>query len=337
MAITLKQLSEYLAAELRGEGDAIITSVATLSKAGAGQLSFLSNPKYKSQLVDTKAGVVLISESEAEECPVNALIVKDPYLSYAKAVALIYPEHREAAGIHPSAVVDSSASVSEQAWIAANAVIEASAVIGDGVQIGSGSVIGRNVHIADNTLLHANVSIYANCKIGSRCIIHSGATVGADGFGFANDSGAWVKIQQVGAVSIGNDVEIGANTSIDCGAIDDTVIEDGVKLDNLIQIGHNVHIGQFTAVASHTAIAGSTIIGKNCTIAGAVAIAGHIEICDNVFITGMSMVSKTITESGVYSSAIPAEKNKEWNKRVARFSRLDRLIKRVQVLENDKN
>ena len=333
MAVTVAQLAQQLGGRIEGDAESLISGVATLAHALPGQLTFLANAKYHHQLAETNASAVLVRESEAAGCPVTAIIVSDPYLSYAKAVAYLYPEHREPGGIHPRATVDESSSIDPSAWIGANVVVEAGASIGRGVQISPGCVIGRNVNIGVDTRLHANVSLYAEVKIGERCLLHSGAVIGSDGFGFANDNGHWLKIQQIGRVIVGNDVEIGANCAIDSGAIGDTVIEDGVKLDNLIQIAHNVRIGAHTAMAGHSAVAGSSVIGKHCAIGGAVGIVGHLEICDNVTITAMSLVSKSILEQGVYSSGLPVEKNREWNKRVARLGQLEKLNNRVRQLE----
>ncbi|VAW87738.1 UDP-3-O-[3-hydroxymyristoyl] glucosamine N-acyltransferase [hydrothermal vent metagenome] len=333
MAITVAQLALQLDGRIVGDADGLINSVATLDHALPGQLTFLANTKYQHQLAETTAGAVLVRESEAAGCPVTAIIVNDPYLSYAKAVASLYPEHREPGGIHPQATVDESASIDPSAWIGANVVVEAGATIGQGVQISPGCVIGRNVDIGVDTRLHANVSLYAEVKIGERCLLHSGVVIGSDGFGFANENGHWLKIQQIGRVIVGNDVEIGANCAIDSGAIGDTIIEDGVKLDNLIQIAHNVRIGAHTAIAGHSAVAGSSVIGKHCAIGGAVGIVGHLDICDNVTITAMSLVSKSISEPGVYSSGLPVEGNREWNKRVARLGQLGKLNNRVSQLE----
>lgn len=333
MAITVAQLALQLDGRIVGDADGLINSVATLDHALPGQLTFLANTKYQHQLAETTAGAVLVRESEAAGCPVTAIIVNDPYLSYAKAVASLYPEHREPGGIHPQATVDESASIDPSAWIGANVVVEAGATIGQGVQISPGCVIGRNVDIGVDTRLHANVSLYAEVKIGERCLLHSGVVIGSDGFGFANENGHWLKIQQIGRVIVGNDVEIGANCAIDSGAIGDTIIEEGVKLDNLIQIAHNVRIGAHTAIAGHSAVAGSSVIGKHCAIGGAVGIVGHLDICDNVTITAMSLVSKSISEPGVYSSGLPVEGNREWNKRVARLGQLGKLNNRVSQLE----
>lgn len=333
MALTVAQLAEQLGATIQGDENLLIDGVAPLSEASSSQLSFLANPKYQNQLVGTGAGAVLLRESDAVECPSTALVVADPYLSYAKAVALLFPSQQRPGGAHPRAVIDELAEIDESAWIAANVVVEAGAKIAAGVQIGPGCVVARNVEIGADSVLHANVSLYADTCIGERVIIHSGAVLGSDGFGFANDAGQWLKIQQLGRVVVGNDVEIGANCTLDCGAIGDTVIEDGVKLDNLIQIAHNVRIGAYTAMAGHSAVAGSTTIGKYCAIGGAVGIVGHLKICDNVTITAMSLVSKSISNPGVYSSGMPAEANKDWNKRVAHLRQLEQLGKRVRKLE----
>lgn len=336
MMLTVAELAEQLGARVVGDLQATIDGVATLSRANANQLTFLANSKYQQQLADCEAGAVLIREEELSSCPVTALVVKDPYLCYAKAVALLYPSHREPGGIHPRAWVDETAKVDASAWLGANVVVEAGATIEAGVQIAAGCVVGRNVAIGSDSQLHANVTLYDGTQVGERCIIHSGAVLGSDGFGFANEQGSWLKIQQVGSVIVGNDVEIGANCAIDRGAIDDTVIEDGVKLDNLIQVAHNVRIGAHTAMAGHSAVAGSTTIGKYCAIGGAVGIVGHLKICDNVTVTAMSLVSKSITQAGVYSSGMPVETNKEWNKRVARIGQLDKLSKRVRQVEQTK-
>ncbi len=333
MAITAAQLAQQLGGRIVGDTDGLIAGVATLAHALPGQLSFLANAKYQHQLAETRAGAVLVRESEAASCPVTTIIVDDPYLSYAKAVAYLYPEHREPGGIHPRAVIDDSASVDPSAWVGANVVVEAGATIGQGVQISPGCVIGRGVAVGNDTRLHANVTLYAEVEIGQRSLLHSGVVIGSDGFGFANDNGRWLKIQQIGRVIVGDDVEIGANCTIDSGAIGDTVIEDGVKLDNLIQIAHNVRIGAHTAMAGQSGVAGSSVIGKYCAIGGAVGVVGHIDICDHVTITAMSLVRKSISESGVYSSGMPAEVNREWNRRVARIAQLDKLNNRVRQLE----
>jgi UDP-3-O-[3-hydroxymyristoyl] glucosamine N-acyltransferase len=247
--------------------------------------------------------------------------------------AVIRPAPEIKPGVHPSAVVAESAAVADSACIGANAVVEDGATIGENSCIGAGSFVGPDCVIGSDCRLHANVTIVRNVRIGDRCIFHSGSVIGADGFGNAMTADGWVKVPQVGGVTIGNDVEIGSCTTVDCGAIDDTVIEDGVRLDNQIQIAHNVHVGEHTAMATGVAVAGSAIIGKRCLLAGMVGVAGHITICDDVTVNGKAMVSKNITEPGAYASMFPIEPVSDWNRRVAKFRRLDKLMQRVTKLE----
>jgi len=333
MVLTLAEIARQLGGDLQGDGGIEISGVATLTGAQTGQISFLANPKYQKQLFETAASAVLLRPQDAPFCEAPCIKVADPYLAYAMVVALLNPPKTAPAGIHPSAVVDESAQVDATASIGPQCVVEAGAVIAAGVQLGAGCLVDERAAIGRDSTLKANVTIYHNCVIGERGIIHSGAVIGSDGFGFANDQGRWVKIQQIGQVIVGDDVEIGANTAIDRGAIDDTVIGDGVKVDNLVQIAHNVRIGDHTAIAGQSGVAGSTEIGKNCAIAGMVGIAGHIKICDNVTFTGKTMVIKSIAEPGIYSSGLPAEANKNWNKKLARMRQLDDMAKRLKQLE----
>jgi UDP-3-O-[3-hydroxymyristoyl] glucosamine N-acyltransferase len=333
---TLFELAERLDAQLIGDATCSVASIATLENAGAGQLSFLSNSKYRKFLTQTAASAVLISADDAAFVApgVNALLVKDPYIAFAKVAQLLDSTPDAAAGIHASAVIDSSVSLGANVAIGANAVIAAGAQIGDNVQIGAGCFIGQAAVIGDNSKLWANVTLYHQVRIGSRCIIHSGAVIGADGFGFANERGNWLKIPQTGTVIVGDDCEIGANTTIDRGAIDDTLIGNNVIIDNQCQIAHNVRIGDHTAMAGCSVIAGSTKIGRYVIIGGAVVINGHIEICDGAHITGMAMVMKPITEKGVYSSGIPATTNLEWRKNTAKLRQIEQLFQRVKQLES---
>lgn len=332
---SLSQLATYLDAELVGESDYLIHRIATLQSAEAGCISFVANPAYQKYLATTHAGALIISAGLAEEFAGNKLVVANPYLSYARLTALFDIRPPAYAGIHPSAVVDASAEVGEGVSIAANAVIGARASLGAGVLVGAGTVIGEDSCIGAGTRLAANVTVYHGVTLGRDCIIHSGAVLGADGFGFAPQEREWIKIQQLGGVVIGDRVEIGANTAVDRGALDNTVLGDGVKLDNLVQIGHNVRIGNNTAIAAHTAIAGSAVLGENCTISGCVGIAGHLTIADNVHVTGMSMVSSSILESGSYSSGTPLATTPEWRKNAARFRRLDSMAMRLRTLEKN--
>ncbi|GHG64601.1 UDP-3-O-acylglucosamine N-acyltransferase [Alishewanella longhuensis] len=334
--ILLSVLAEKLNAELHGDAACGVSAVASLEKAGPGQLSFLSNNKFRSYLTTTQAGAVLI---KAEDAPfvapgVSTLVVADPYVAFAKAAQLLDTTPRSAvSGIHPSAVIDPSAQIAVDAAIGAKAVISANAVIASGVQIGAGCFIGEGAEVGVNTRLWANVTVYHKVKIGERCVVQSGAVIGADGFGFANERGQWLKIPQTGAVIIGDDCEIGANTCIDRGAIENTVIGNNVIIDNLCQIAHNVKIGDHTAMAGCTTIAGSTTIGKYCIIGGAAVINGHIDICDGAQVSGMAMLMKPVTEKGVYTSGLPATSNAEWRRNTAKLRQIDQLYQRVKQLE----
>ncbi len=332
-AFTLHELAQLLSAELHGNGAELISAVATLENAAHGQITFLSNSKYRKFLQQTHASAVLISASELEFCPVAALVVPDPYVAFAKVAQLLDSTPRAATAISSSAQIDASAQLGRDVAIGHHAVISAGAVIGDQVQIGAGCFIGEGAVIGAGTKVWPNVSIYHRVRIGADCIIHSGAVLGADGFGFANQRGNWLKIPQVGTVIIGDRCEIGASTTIDRGALEDTVIGTNCIIDNQVQIAHNVQIGDHTAIAGCTVVAGSTKIGKYCIIGGACAINGHMEICDGVQITGMSMIIKSITEKGIYSSGMPAATNLEWRKNSARYRQLDQMYQRLRELE----
>ena len=336
---TLLEIADYLGASLVGDKAHRISGMATLELASSEQLSFLANPKYKKFLETTQAGCVLIQTELAESVVGNAIVCDDPYLAYAKVSALFAAKDTMPQGqnIHPSAVIGEGVTIAENITIAANVVIERDCVIGDFTCIGAGSVIAPNVVIGEHSLLHANVSVYAATVMGDHCIIHSGAVIGADGFGFAPSTKGWQKIHQLGRVVLGNYVEIGASTTIDRGALADTVIGDGVKIDNQVQIAHNVQIGKNTAIAASTAIAGSTIIGESCTIAGCVGIVGHITIASHVHISGMTMVSKSIKQPGSYSSGVPMSETKMWRKNAARFGQLDQIARQVKAQEKNQS
>ncbi len=319
---TLGELAVRFGLELRGSPDLRVNRVATLQNAGEGGISFFANPRYRKQLEATAATAVVISAENAAWCPVAALVIANPYLSYARIAALLHPTPAAPPGIHPSAVVGAGARIDASASIAAQTVVEDGAEIGPRCFVGPGCIVQRGVRIGADSRLVARVTLCPDTRLGERCILHPGVVIGADGFGFAMDQRTWVKIPQIGGVRIGDDVEIGANTTIDCGAIEDTVIENGVKLDNQIQIGHNVTIGEHTAIASCTGISGSTTIGKRCIIGGLVGMAGHLTIADDVIITGFSMISASIRRPGSYSSGIPAEETKVWWRRVAQFRKL---------------
>jgi len=330
---TLEQLAKYVGGELSGldvgKSDGDIKQVATLDDAQEGQIAFLFDRGYRKFLKITRASAVVLREQDAEGCPVPAIITKDPYLAYAKIAGYLNPSRATSGSIHFSAVVHDKAKVDPTADIAANSVIENDVVIGANVLIGPGCVIGEGAEIDDYTRLVANVTVCHHVSIGKRSLIHPGAVVGSDGFGLARDGAAWVKIPQIGSVTIGDDVEIGANTTIDRGAIKDTIIENGVKLDNQVQVAHNVRIGEHSALAGCVGVAGSATIGKRCMLGGGVGIAGHLEIADDVTITGMSMVTKTIKEAGAYSSGWSVREARQWRRTVARVHRLDSTDNKV--------
>ena len=333
MSYRLGELAERLGAGLRGDPDVVVDRVAALYAAGPRDVTFLSNRRYRPYLKETRAGAVILAPRFAGDCPVPALVLDNPYLGYARAATLLSPPPETAPGVAASAVIEQGARVAPDASVGAHCVVEAGASVGAGTSLGPGSFLGRCSSIGPRGRVAARVAICGNVTIGARVVIHPGAVIGADGFGIANDGGVWVKIPQLGGVRIGDDVEIGANTTIDRGALEDTVIEDGVKLDNLIQIGHNVRIGAHTAVAAGVAIGGSTRIGSRCTIAGAASVAGHLEIADDVHITATSAVPKSIGRAGVYSSGMPVRESRVWRRNVARLGRLDDMARRLRALE----
>jgi UDP-3-O-[3-hydroxymyristoyl] glucosamine N-acyltransferase len=335
MTATLKlgQLAEFLGATLRGDAEKAITGLATLQEAGPAQLSFLANPQYRKYLPDSKAGAVLLKAADAEGYTGDALVVADPYLAYARISHLFDPKPKAAAGVHPTAVVAADAQVDPSASIGAFAVIESGACIGPAVTVGAHCFIGARSVVGEGGWLAPKVTLYHDVRIGKRVVIQSGAVLGGEGFGFANEKGVWQKIAQIGGVTLGDDVEVGVNTAIDRGALADTVIGNGVKLDNQIQIAHNVQVGDNTAMAACVGISGSTKIGANCMLAGGVGLVGHIEICDGVFVTGMTMVTRSITEPGAYSSGTAMQPAAEWRKSAARIRQLDDMSRRLQQVE----
>ncbi|MBX9446633.1 UDP-3-O-(3-hydroxymyristoyl)glucosamine N-acyltransferase [Dickeya chrysanthemi] len=332
-SIRLDALAQQLDAQLHGDGDIVITAVASMHSAQAGQITFLSDSRYREQLGSTQASAVVLTEADLPFCNIAALVVKNPYLAYARMAQLMDTTPAPAQGIAPSAVIAPDARLGDGVSVGANAVIESGVELGDGAVIGAGCFIGKNARIGAGTRLWANVTIYHNVVLGEKCLIQSGAIIGSDGFGYANDRGNWIKIPQLGTVIIGDRVEIGASTTIDRGALDDTIIGDGVIIDNQCQIAHNVVIGDNTAVAGGVIMAGSLKIGRYCMIGGASVINGHMEICDKVTVTGMGMVMRPITEPGVYSSGIPLQPNKVWRKTAALVMNIDEMSKRLKAVE----
>ena len=330
---TLEELATLLDAKLIGDAKCEIYGLGTLSNAKSGQLSFLSNPAYISQLATCQASAVIIDEKFAGSCTTNRLISPEPYLCFAKATSLFNFAPIVPSGIHPSAVIHATAQLADSVAIAANAVIESGVTIGAGTIVGAGSVVEANCRIGENCEIHSNVTLYHSVAIGSNVIIHSGAVIGADGFGFASDGKQSLKIYQLGSVQIGDSVDIGAGTTIDRGAIEDTIIEDGVKIDNQVQIGHNCRIGAHTIICGCTAIAGSVTIGKHCIMGGASGAVGHITIADRVQVSAMSLVSQSITEPGMYSSGTGHMKTSEWKRNIVRFQQLDSIAKRLKEIE----
>ncbi|WP_159655246.1 UDP-3-O-(3-hydroxymyristoyl)glucosamine N-acyltransferase [Vibrio atypicus] len=332
-AISLAELATITGGELHGDANAMVTMVAPMDKAQEGHVTFLSNPKYAKHLANCQATVVMVKEAQREACTGNALVVADPYVAFAKVAQALDTTPAPATLIAPSAVVADDAMVGENVSIGANAVIESGVVLGDNAVIGAGCFIGKNAKIGAYTKLWSNVSIYHEVVLGEHCLVQANTVIGSDGFGYANEKGEWIKIPQLGTVVIGNRVEIGSCTTIDRGALEDTIIEDNVILDNQLQIAHNVQIGYGTAMAGGTIVAGSTKIGKYCIIGGGTVINGHIEIVDGVTITGMGMVMRGISDKGMYSSGIPLQPNKEWRKTATRVHRIDDMNKRLKAVE----
>ncbi|APZ43230.1 UDP-3-O-(3-hydroxymyristoyl)glucosamine N-acyltransferase [Acidihalobacter ferrooxydans] len=332
---TLGQLAQLLNARLIGCADAQVDCAAALSSATATALTFMVGRRHLEELRHTKAGAVLLEERWARQCPVPALIVDNPHVAFARALTLLYPSRSNESGIHPSATIAPDAQIAPTASIGPNVVISAGCRIDDEVVIGPGCVLMEKARIGTGSQLVARVFVGADCRIGQRCLVHPGVVIGADGFGLAQENGRWLKVPQIGRAVIGDDVEIGANTTIDRGAVEDTLIGDGVKLDNLIQIAHNVQIGENTAIAGCVGIAGSAIVGSGCTIGGGVGIAGHLKIADNVHVTGMSLVASDLERSGPYSSSLPAQSMRQWQKNAARLRHLDDMARTLKRLETE--
>jgi UDP-3-O-[3-hydroxymyristoyl] glucosamine N-acyltransferase len=313
-----------------GEVSTPLTGVATLDSAGPREIAFLANPKYRGRLASTLAGAVILGPGDRDAGTMPRIVSDNPYAYYARTVALFNPEPPIVPGIHPFAQVDGSAQVGASAQIGAFVVIGPGSRIGENVRIGEGTFIGAGAEIGEGTRLHPRVTIYDGCRLGMRCIVHSGVVIGGDGFGMARDDGRWLKIPQIGSVRIGNDVEIGANTTIDRGALDDTVIGDGVKLDNQIQVGHNCVIGEHTVIAGCTGISGSVTIGSHCMIGGGVGFVGHIAIGDRVTISGFTFVTKSISEPGTYTSGMPVMPHADWLRNASLLRQLHRKIGRLK-------
>ncbi len=332
----LDTLASRFGLEVRGDRSTVIRGVATLVAADSSQLAFLANPRYSAQLADTRAGAVVLTSAQVDACPVPALVARDPYVAYARIADLFRRRPAAHAGVHPSAVVADDAEVSPTASVGPLCVIESGARIDDGVILGPHCIIGERCHVGAQSHLESRVTLVADVRLGQRVLIHPGAVIGADGFGLAVHEGHWIKVPQLGGVRIGDDCEIGCNTTIDRGALEDTVLEEDVRLDNLIQIAHNVHVGAHTAMAGCAAVAGSARIGRWCMIGGNAGILGHLEVADHVVVTAKSLVTRSIREAGEYSSGVPLQNNTAWRKNAARFKHLDDMARRLRALEKEK-
>jgi UDP-3-O-[3-hydroxymyristoyl] glucosamine N-acyltransferase len=334
MALSLGALAEKIGGELHnGDPGCEITSVATLQSAAAGDISFLANKGYRKYLAATQASAVILAPEHVPACPVAAIVSTNPYAAYARAAALLTSRIPERQGIHQAATIGDDCSIDPTAWVGPQCIVEDGVTIHAGAQIAGGCFIGSASVIGADCRLAANVVVCHHVTLGARVNIAPGAVIGSDGFGLANEGGKWINVPQLGSVRVGDDVDIGANTTIDRGALEDTVLEEGVRLDNQIQVAHNVYIGAHTAIAGCVGISGSARIGKHCMIGGGAGIVGHLEITDNVVITGMTMVTRSITQPGVYSSGVPAQDNESWNRNYARFRQLDKLARKVQKIE----
>jgi len=331
--IKLGELAQSAAVELHGDPECEITGVASLAAAKPGQLTFLLGGSYQKYLASTKASAVILTESDLLQCPSNALVTRNPELTFAKILPMFEKRSAVGGGIHSGVTIGRDCQIDSTVSIAPGCVIGDGVCIGKNAVISAHTVIGDRVVIGDDFYAYPNVVLYHDIQMGDRVILHSGSVIGSDGFGLTNDQGRWIKIPQVGSVVLGNDVEVGANTTVDRGALESTIIEEGVKIDNQVQVAHNVRIGAHTVVAGCVGIAGSAQIGSHCVIGGGVCITGHIKIADQVVITGMAMVTHSIDAPGVYSSGTGLQTNLEWRKSAVRFQQLDKIVKRIQKLE----
>ena len=335
VSYSLREIAAQLGGEVLGDGEVTVSRMASLASAKSGEISFLSDSKYRSLLATTGASAVIVGNEARDATSLPRIVTENPYAYFARVSSLLNPVMAAERGIHATAVIDPTASIPASASIAAHCYVGRYARIGENVVIGPGSVIGDYVRLDDNSCLHANVTIYAGCELGKNCVLSSGVVIGADGFGYAEADGKWVKIPQIGRVMIADDVEIGANTAIDRGALDDTVIEEGVKLDNLIQIGHNCRIGAHSVIAGCVGIAGSARIGRHCRIGGAAMILGHLEIADGVTVSPGSMITRSLAKADTYTALMPFQSHDKWLKMAAHLRHLDDMWTRFAQMENE--
>ncbi|MCB1709278.1 MAG: UDP-3-O-(3-hydroxymyristoyl)glucosamine N-acyltransferase [Halioglobus sp.] len=331
---SLAELADRFGLEFTGEAGRMITGIATLTEAGSGDLAFLANDKYLPQLAATRAGAVILRPELAPRCPADCLIAAAPYVAFARISHLFDRAPQPVAGVHPSACISPDADVHTSASIGPHVVVEAGAVLAADVILGAGVYIGHDSHLGRGTRVYPHAVIYHDVRLGEHCVIHAQAVLGADGFGFAPGPVGWEKVCQLGGVRLGDRVEIGACTTVDRGTLGHTEIADGVIIDNLVQVAHNCRIGKNTAIAGCTGLAGSTIIGANCTLAGGVGVVGHVQLCDDVHVTGMTMVTRSISQPGSYSSGTPMATTRDWKRNAVRFSQLESIQKRLAALES---
>jgi len=332
-ALTLAEIASRLGGRVVGTPETLIRQVGSLEHAGPDQITFFSRLRHKNKLAATHAAAVILAESAQDLTSIPRIVCENPYAYFARVSQLFNPVSAPEPGRHPAAVVANSAKVAATARVDAGAIVEDGATIGERVWVGAGCYVGRDSWIGEDGRLYPSVVVYGGCRIGARAVIHSGAVIGADGFGIAQDAGQWIKIPQIGGVVIGDDVEIGANSTIDRGAIDDTVLEDGVKLDNQVQIGHNVRVGAHTAIAGCAGVAGSAIIGRHCSIGGAAVILGHLELVDHVNVSAGTLISRSILEPGTYTGVFPFDANASWTRNAVWLRHLSKLSDRVRRLE----
>ncbi len=335
VSYSLRDIAERLGGEILGDSSVVVTRMASLAGARAGELSFLANSKYRHLLGTTQASAVVVGHADRDATDLPRIVCDNTYAYFAKVSTLMNPAAKPVPGIHPSAVVDPSAVVSDTASVGAHVYVGPGVRLDEHVVIGPGCVLHDHVSIGDGSILQSNVTVYADCEIGRACVLSAGVVIGADGFGYAEEHGRWVKIPQVGRVILGDYVEIGSNTTIDRGALDDTIVEEGVKLDNLIQIGHNCRIGAHTVIAGCVGIAGSAVIGRQCKIGGAAMILGHLEIADHVTISPGSMITRSLSKAETYTALMPFQTHGEWLRTAAHIRHLDTLVRRVSSLEQE--
>jgi UDP-3-O-[3-hydroxymyristoyl] glucosamine N-acyltransferase len=333
MSLDLSHLAEICGAELRGDPDKVILGISSLESATEDQITFCADSKHSSLLQSTRAGAIIVDAKNVDAVTGNALISKNPHLAFTQVAQALYPPIQGKAGVDSSATVSPRASIAQSATIGPHVTIEDDVVIGENVHIGANTFVGAGSQIGNGSQVRPNVVIEQGCEIGSHCLIHGGAVIGADGFGFAKNGDKWEKIPQIGRVVIGDNVEIGANTTIDRGAMSDTVIHNGVKIDNLVMIAHNVEIGENTAIAALAGVAGSAVVGKRCSIGGQVGIFGHITLTDDVIVAATSLVRRSIKKPGVYSGSVYADSLDKWQRNHARLAELDNLARRLIRLE----